>query len=239
MRIKKTRQVVPGDFASTLRRMRETSDPRLSAVLRLAHHNGWTYRALGSALGMSFQAVHQRVENGSGNAAGVDIPLPPRTPTPPPKAPRPRLRLKPALVQELREMNAVAATVNGGTPADHPSRRVSEHLSAQLAAYVAQGVTVSYLARVLGVTDNAVSFRLARHGFRQAPPSVARTHGGVYKNRKTGDGPGREACKRGHRRTPENVLVMASGAKACRPCDRERHREHRLRKAMAAGGGVS
>lgn len=56
-------QELPADTASTLAEMRGSRDPRLSPYLLALHQAGWSLAALSSPLGISRQAVHDRVSH--------------------------------------------------------------------------------------------------------------------------------------------------------------------------------
>jgi hypothetical protein len=173
------------EFGELLAQMRAAGDPRLSMTLAAAYDAGWTYTALGRLLGVSRQAVEQRVIGADffPDSALPAIPPPPRRPGKPPKVPKRRLTVKPEVADRLREMHAIAKTVNGVTPVDDPARRVSEELSETLAALVEQGVTVYHLSQVLCCTPGGISTRLARHGFPTAPGYVRQAY--PYRNTTT------------------------------------------------------
>ncbi len=178
-------QVVPAGFGTTLAAMRAGGDPRLDAYLVAAVSRGWTLTALGDALGITREGVRLRCLKFPGFIGEVpDVPEAPRKPVAhrPPR--RQRLLIKPEMAEKLRQMQAVAATVNGGMATDDPARRVSEEFAAICADLVAQGVSVYTIAKTLGVTDGAIFFRLARHGYRPPAPSQGRF---PYRNRKIGD----------------------------------------------------
>lgn len=165
---------VPDDFRQTLRDLRRRKDSRLPMVLKVAHLNGWPLRALGDAVGVSHEWVRLLVRRANGAARDLpDVPLPPRESPPPLKAPQRQLRVNPDLADRLREMQRVVRSVNGSTPADAPERRVSVEYAAQLHALTLQGVSIYHLAKVIGVAQNAIRSRLARHGYREMPPSQA------------------------------------------------------------------
>ncbi|QFQ97437.1 hypothetical protein F9278_15825 [Streptomyces phaeolivaceus] len=79
----------------------------------------------------------------------------------------------PETAEELRALHAIARTVNGNTPLNHPSRKTNIEFTEALAALIEQGVTVYRLAKVLGVGHRSVYNRLARHGYRKPAPSQA------------------------------------------------------------------
>lgn len=231
-------QVLPDDFAATLRQMyasirgvREPSDAnsRFDALLKTARDAGWSLTALAAPLGITREAVRRRI----GRATRVDelmlVPVPPRRAVqePPPLVESPKLPA--AEIVDLRRMQAIARTVNGGTPVDSPLRRVSEQYSARLAAHVHSGFSVYYLARAIGVGTGAIFLRLARHGYRTPPPSIVGTSAAVYRNRKVGDVT-RDTCGRGHEMSGDNLRVYPSGT-ACKACERIRYQEKKQRAA--------
>jgi hypothetical protein len=235
--ILKVNQVLPGDFAALLAQMHKDHDSRLSMVLLVSRLNGWTLKSLGDALGVSRQAIEHRVNRAS-MSAGVDlpeVPLPPRKPAAVRKASRRRLLVSDELAERLRGMAELAATVNGGTPADAPERRISEELSALLHSLIKQGVTAYHLAQVLGVTVFAVTTRLGRHGYGPLPASQADTR---YIGRAVYEGPKgtrRDECRLGHRMAGANLYVIPkTGARVCRECSGRRRRAYLQRKQQAA-----
>lgn len=228
-------QTLPPGFAAELRRMRESRDPRYGATLILARMNGWTYQSLAAAVGVSRQAVEQLIARSTLDAAGrmPDIPLPPRKPQPEPKPPRRRLLVNDELAERLREMQRIAATVNGATPADAPERRVSEEFTAHLNALVQQGVSMKHLADVLGVRHNAVKSRLARHGYRDPSPSQPDKYLGRPSDRAAGQ---QTHCKHGHPLSGDNLYMLPKqGTRVCRACQRRRAAAYYARKT----GGVA
>lgn len=223
-------QTLPADFAALLRGMREDRDPRYCATLHVATLNGWTCQSLADALGVSRQAVDQAAARATFDASVhlPEVPLPPRKPQPDLRPPRRRLLVNDALAAELREMQQTAATVNGGTPADAPARKVSKDFTARLYALIEQGVSVKHLADVLGVHHNAVVSRLARHGYRQGPPSQAHVQ---YLGRPRGE---KTHCKKGHALSGDNLYVIPkTGNRICRVCHKARHAAYRERKRQA------
>lgn len=225
--------VVTEPFRGLLREMREERDPRLPAVLHVANLNGWTLQSLGDAVGITREWVRRLIQSATPDESMdlPDVPMAPRAQVAAPKQSKPRLRIKPEIADRLREMRRVAATVNGGTPADAPERRVSEELSAALDSLVRQGVTVYEIARTLGVTQGAIAGRLARHGYRTATPSQEKHrylgHPGETVNA------AKMECLRGHPLSGDNLyVVQRTGARVCRQCDNLRQRAYRARKAQ-------
>ncbi|MFJ3037774.1 hypothetical protein [Streptomyces tendae] len=228
-------QQVPADFATELRELRATRDRRYAVTLVVAKANGWTYQALADAVGVSRQAVEQAAAKAGADFSGrlPAIPLPPLRPEPEPKAPaRRRLLINDELANRLREMQRVAATVNGATPADAPQRRTTEEFTALLNSLTEQGVSVYHIAQTLGVHTNAVFARLARHGYRKPPPSQASVR---YLGQPTGT---RTHCKRGHELAGDNLYVLrTTGQRVCRACQRMRAAAYYRRKQAALRGG--
>lgn len=111
-------------------------------------------------------------------------------PAPPPR-PRAMIdgrQLPAEVISDLRRMQRIASRVNGATPKNHPSRRISEQFSEELHRLVTdEDVSEYYLAEALSVTPRAVTSRLERHHFRDPCPSVAGTTSGVYHDRRIGD----------------------------------------------------
>jgi hypothetical protein len=226
-------QTLPAEFASVLRTMRAEKDQRLSTVLAIARMNGWTYQAMGSALGVSRQAIQQAISRAELDVRGgvPEVPLPPRKPQSEAKPPRRRLLVNDELAERLREMQRVAATVNGVTPADAPERKISVEFTAQLHALTQQGVSVYHLADVLGVAHNAIRSRLARHGYRSSSPSQAERYIGHPNARAAGE---QTHCKYGHELSGENLYVIPkTGKRVCRACSSRRSRAYQERKRQA------
>ncbi|MFC7983865.1 hypothetical protein [Streptomyces sp. NPDC057336] len=232
-------QQVPADFAAELRELRATRDRRYAVTLVVAKMNGWTYQALADAVGVSRQAVEQAAAKAGTEFSGrlPVIPLPPRKPEPEPKAPaRRRLLINDELAERLREMQRIAATVNGGMPADAPERRTGEEFTALLHSLTEQGVSVYHIAQTLGVHYNAVVSRLARHGYRKPTPSQASAR---YLGRPGDRASGAQThCKRGHELAGDNLYVLPkSGRRVCRACQQIRATAYYQRKQAALRGG--
>lgn len=227
-------QQLPEDFKDLLIHLRTSRDPALPMVLRMAKLNGWTYKTMAKAIGVSGEWVRLLVGDARPSAGQVlpEIPLPPRRPAPPAKPARRRLLVNPQLANELRAMAEIAATVNGGTPTNAPERQVSEEFTAMLASLVKQGVTVYTLAQILDVTPSAVAHRLGRHGYRKSAPSQERVrYLGHPSKRSSGT---QDNCKRGHPLSGSNLYVVPkTGSRVCRACDRLRHEKYLERKAAA------
>ncbi len=224
---------LPPATVAVLRSMRAEGDrDRLDAYLRLLHLNGWTYRSLGTALGVWPQAVQQRVARNGRHVTDLPpVPLPPAQHQPMRAPRRTRLKVRPEVAETLRDLQTRATRVNGATPADSPDREASVQLSRALAALVEQGVTGYHLAQVLGVTPGAVYTRLARHGYASAYQSQATYQG--HPAWTTDEGRPLTHCKRGHELAGENLRTLKDGRRVCRECDRRRGAEYRARRGGA------
>lgn len=158
---------LPEDFAAALRQLHEDGHPQLSYVLVAAVEAGWTGKQLSEAIGVTPQAISDRIHH------------PDRTPVK--RSPRLDVETRARLLTML----ATARTVNGAMPREHPARRVSEEFSAALAELLDQGYTAYALAKSLGLTYAAIRARLYRHGHSdRVSPSLARDR---YRNRRVGD----------------------------------------------------
>jgi predicted transcriptional regulator len=199
-------QEVPEEFAALLRRLHHDDDPLLNTVLAASREHDWRTPTLASVLEMNPPAVSKRIERARravraewgtvSNAETaeairkivdqypeIQIPDAPRV-----QAMIDGKQLAPGKIDELLAMQRVSEKVNGAMPAEHPSRRVSEHLSDELNRLITEeGFTPYYLAQVLGRSHRAITSRLERHHFRDPCPSVAGTASGEYHSRKIGD----------------------------------------------------
>lgn len=198
------------------------------SYIHLLHRAGWSMQAIGDACGRTRQRIQQIIE--------IDVPPCPAFPAvsvpvrPQPEAvpPKRQLHVRPEIAEHLRSL-AAKAKVNGGTPEDHPAREAAQELVATLHQLSEQGVTLSELARVLGVTRFAVESRLARHGYRTPTPSCADI---TYLGRRGNAGP-KAACKRGHALSGDNVRLVNGDPshRVCRECERIRCAAYRARQA--------
>lgn len=187
----RTLRVIPEEFADILRRLHAQpgEQGRLNYLLLLLRQAGWTNAECGNALGCTYQAVQQRVKNAQPCGEAPDVPAPPPRAVSQTVLKREAARAARAarskfddeLVETLRGMYAVAKTVNGRTPIDHPSRQVSEQFTALLAQLHAENRNMSMLARLIGTKYQTIRMRLARHGYRHRSPSQR-----VYKGRPSG-----------------------------------------------------
>lgn len=200
-RVKKIKQQLPDEFVNVMRSLyfRRSVNPHLNALIREAHEAGWGYQALADPLQMTRERTRQMA-----NAAPADlvtnIPIPPvpRHPEPPPKPQPPRL--SPEQEQQLRGL-ASYGHPTGMMNADFPEVRAAVHLTRLLYHYRQRGYQLSYLASVLGVSKNAIRFRLKRHGYGTLPPSMNHRKWTVF------GGQGEEKVPPQHRRQSPRSIV--------------------------------
>lgn len=159
------KQVLPADLAQRLRGLyaqrvpgrpsNHVSGEFLAAVVA-ARTCGWSLGAIADAVGVCRQSIH-RFSN-----------LPPARPS------GPTLNLE--QIDELRNLKR-RANVRGGMAVNDPRVQAGYELARLLNGYLIAGHRMKELASVLGVTKDAVRWRLGRYGFRLLPPSVQRDYG--------------------------------------------------------------
>ena len=167
---------LPDDFAQTIWHMHHHKDPRLNTVLALAHHSGWTLRALGDATGITREGIYRRTTNAYHYPPDQlpDIPEPPQPVVHWKQPPPPKPAIPDGVADRLRELQQLATGVNGYTPLNSPARQASVELAALIHDLAGQGIPKTRIAEIIGVTPSAVSVRLSRHGYRPRPPSMER-----------------------------------------------------------------
>lgn len=205
---------------------------RLSSYLLALWDAGWPQVSIAQHMGVTRQAIENRLSRVMEHADGD---LPPVVAPPPPEVAAPtRTPRKDPLssdeVKRLRLLYGRACRVNGVTPLDHPDRQASVEVTQFMAALVDRGVSCYRIGQALSITGNAVKFRLARHGYREAPPSLQSQ---TYRNRRTGTA-NLEKCLRGHDMTGDNVAVYTGRRgqrRVCRPCAAIRAKRYQARLA--------
>lgn len=184
---KKWHPDLPEETVSEIRRLYfiESTRAQLNGYLWQLNEAGWPLESMAKVLLCSRQRVFQRISNGPRSFEGLPAvpPVPPK-PMPAPKPPKPeRPRIPPETLEKLLKMHETARWVNGGTPADHPSRQVSVEYTALLAELVDRGISGYTIGIAMGIEPSGIYARLSRHGYRELPPSQAK-HG--YKGTPTG-----------------------------------------------------
>lgn len=170
------RQQVPASFVAELIALHGLRDGQFGWALRQAREAGWTIRNLAAALSMTPAAVARALQRAAvqPRVLRLVIPVPPSPVHGHPYVEPPEhMELGSELVAELRALQTAACRVRGGWPAGHPDRVASETLSAYLNTLWKLGVRAADLAAVLDVCEETIWMRLARHGYRPLPPSMA------------------------------------------------------------------
>lgn len=229
----KPRHALPANTASTLRALYEgAAVSRDWGTFRhyvvLLRGADWSLSEIGTAVGMTNEAIRQHEKRAVAVAGTPDnVPMRPAK-VKAFKPARKRLTVKPEVAEYLRGLQALASTVNGATPLDHPNREASRELSEALDALLNQGVTHVHLCEVLGVSRMTIRFRLGRHGYRSLPPSLKPYQGVQTKGRVS------VACSHGHDMTGDNLrITVPGGARVCRTCERMRVNAYRARQKVA------
>jgi hypothetical protein len=181
----KLTEIGRADIGATFLKLSNSDDPHaavLTAVETLLNIQS-EKRQLRTARSALAKALDYR-QPAKPDISDIEIPVPPKR--------EPAMmngeRLSADELAELREMQTVAAKVNGALPAGHEYRKVSERYSAKLNELISRrGFTPYYLARELGVTHRAITSRLERHGYREPCPSVRGTPSGIYRGHKIGE----------------------------------------------------
>lgn len=192
--------VLPAEFAEKLASMYEYYGRPMSwqLVMLLAHARdaGWTLQSLANALGMTRERMRQILE--PVKAADYPPPPPGTIPAVPVKPARPVKPPPPQLTGEqaaqLRDLNR-QANVRGKMSPDRPEVAAARLLAQTLHNYRKQGYRLAHLAEAMGVTAEAVHFRLGRWGFGPLAPTQRK-------------GPGPSGA---HLRYPTNFDLMEEG----------------------------
>lgn len=233
LRLKPARKVLPEATAGALRHLycaavgagkHSDADERLNSYILALHDKGWVLAAIGQPLGFTREAIRLRVARG---VRMDDLPFVPDLPPAPIKVKPKRREIPNSVVAVLRDMHAVARTVNGGTPAGHHSRGTTVAFTELCASLVIDGFTVAEVARAVGVTHFAISSRLARHGWTPPVPSMASQ---AYKGTPTQHLPEpSDRCLRGHPFSDANVRFINGDPhrRICRACERIRVAKYR------------
>lgn len=203
---------------------RDASD-RLNVYLWALSCAGWSTGPMAVRLGVTRQAVSLRIHRVLGPIANMpDVPTAPPPPAPEPPAPYVD-PLSSEEVDKLAALHQCAKRTNGATPVDHPDRAASVELAALMHELVSRGVPVSRVARAIGVTKDAVRFRLVRHGYVDGPPSVTDRYVGRPAEGRTAT---HTHCHRGHPMSGDNLWqgTRSDGrvVRHCRECGRAHSR---------------
>lgn len=219
------------DFRGRLRLQESITLDRYMRSLRIA---GWTLQAISDEMDLTRERVRQRTERD-------DLPyyLLPEVPEPAAKPAKPRKargpRIKPDVIARMRALIPLARKARAGRR-NPQNQEASRELARIMAALVEQGIPMLQIARACSISMSAVRFRLARFGYRSAPPSyqqdnVTFLHGGTHTPN--------DVCAQGHPLTGNNLRVVqgngrSAGLRVCRTCERRRSADYRKRKAAAS-----
>ena len=126
---------------------------------------GWTHEAISKGAGLTRERVRQIVVRHKGHlmspvTSGMRLPIPPLLREKPKRVKR---EVSPAILERLIELQPLAQKVRSNSPR---YRKEAEEYSALLNhAHQVEGVSLSKLAKDLGVTHAALRFRLTRYGY--------------------------------------------------------------------------
>jgi len=153
--------------------LRELGRPDRDAYLQSLRAGGWTMRALSEASALTRERVRQLLElplEPAHREAVADLPVPEL-----PAAALPARSLKadvsPETLARLLELQPVAQGVR--SHAKRGRLEAEEYTELLAHAVRVEGVSVYRLAQRLGVTHNAVRFRLMRYGYLALPEGGA------------------------------------------------------------------
>lgn len=160
--------------------------------------------------------------------------------------PRPKKLSTEQMLERLALLKPLAAGNRGPVPAGDPRRLAGEEYAWLIDLAYRQGVPTGELAAATGSSWPVLRARLARHGYRAAPPTMRAYRGAAP----TSDA---EECRRGHTFDEANTYryTDAAGAehRVCRQCradrmkarraDAKAARESRLRHDLGTLSGSS
>lgn len=155
--------------AETLRRLRAARDLRWITWYRAARRRGYPLQSLADALGVSRQRMHAIEHRHNQLIASRQLKLPPLGDVSAPRVrfkprgPRPIKRTLP--VEErarLVGLFQLSTGVRHHTPADDPSRVAGTALYDSLEAMLADGWSLTEIARETGITMKALRGRVVR-----------------------------------------------------------------------------
>ncbi len=162
MKIMKKHQVMPTWMAEQIR---ESSRASRDLLIYQLVELGWTLTAIGDAIAMTREGVrqiHKKMagKGGSPMPSHSRLPLPPTWPIKPKKT---YVVPSTPTLERLLLLMPVAQKVRGKSKR---YRKEAEEFTALLNyAHKVEGVSISRLAKLLGVTHGAIRFRLCRYGY--------------------------------------------------------------------------
>lgn len=146
--------------------------------------------------------------------------------------PRPVKMTAAQMLERLALLKPLAAGNRGPVPAGDPRRVAGEEYAWLIDLAYRQGMTPGELATATGSSWPVLRARLARHGYRAAPPTMTPYQGAAEKQEPAAE------CQRGHPFDDENTYRYADAAGAehrvCRRCRADRMKTKRRLDAKAA-----
>jgi predicted transcriptional regulator len=162
---KKSHLTLPKETAEILKNL---AFKERKAYAEALCNKGWTYQSIADVLGLSRQAIEQyvksnSVKSGEVRAQIIDLPIPELPTTPIYKSQI--VEADPQVIAELKELHSKAKLVRGKGKA----YRKEAELFTKLAWEQCQnGITIYSLAKSLGITNGALTFRFVRYGYMKS-----------------------------------------------------------------------
>ena len=129
------------------------------------------------------------------------------------------------MLERLKLLQPLAAGNRGPIPAGDPRRVAGEEYAWLIDLAFRQGVTTGELTGATGSSWPVLRARLARHGYRAAPPTMRPYRGGAQTSTAV------EECQRGHAFDEANTYRYTDAAgtdhRVCRQCRADRMRTRR------------
>jgi len=169
--------ILPQDEQLLLRKL-SPDLPALRARVRALRARGWTLESIGTPLG----ARRSTVRSWEFHSHAVPDPhLPPPPSPPPPTSAHPPPPYPPTIpaptatqAERIRALAPKARRARAGTPPSSSLAQARDELNELVTTLYNQGVPISHLAHLAGVTYRAMSVRIRTHAANQAeehPPT--------------------------------------------------------------------
>lgn len=166
---------LPDDVADMMRVMAGNRDPRLSHWMAWMRRQNWTAGQVAEPLGLTRQAVSQRVAKWL-DAHGGELPGSPPVGLPrvPYQRPRPKVSavrtytLPVADIATLAGLWMMSSRVRNTTAEGHPNLQASALFDAKVGELVRAGYSLGQIAHDIGVEERLIRLRLSRHGLTVA-----------------------------------------------------------------------
>lgn len=172
MAIQKANQVLPAEVAQALQLSRANKHV-FRANIRTLGQAGWTGTAVANAVGLSRERIRQIMDTDADSLQepSIAVPEPPEKPEPGRK--RATVDISPDILERILELKPVAQSIrfthkNGRPEAEEYTRLIAQEIE--------RGVSVYQMAKSLGLTPNAIRFRLIRYGYMEPSPTMAKNY---------------------------------------------------------------